>query len=186
MFVAGVPPHFALFAPPPLTGGQNFAVALGNSSRYSSPLNLVKVRAEYKPPAYGRCYLGQIKTTLFWADFVWDRRPFSRYGCSRLKLHSSARHTEHGTTRGVVDDGHPRERSARRVESIGEKIVIQYHNSLWWEPCPAPLPPQTPDDRDATPKEGEQSKESLAPQQQPPPMPPLEYPGDEYEWLIML
>jgi len=74
----------------------------------------------------------------------------------------------------------------RRVECIGEKIVIQDHNSLWWEPCPAPLPQKTPDDRDATPKEGEQSEESLAPRQQPAPMPPLEYPGDEDEWLIQL
>ena len=64
--------------------------------------------------------------------------------------------------------------------------MIQDHNSLWWEPCPVPLPPKAPDDRDATPKEGEQSEESLAPRQQPAPMPPLEYPGDEYEWLIQL
>ena len=68
--------------------------------------------------------------------------------------------------------------------------MIQDHDSLWWEPCPTPLPPKTPDDREATPKEGEQSEESVAPQKQPPPMPPpmppLEYPGDEYEWLILL
>lgn len=42
-------------------GGRNSAVAPGSSSRYSSPLNLVRVRDEYKPAAYFRHHLGKVE-----------------------------------------------------------------------------------------------------------------------------